>query len=131
MSLLPTLNQAFQILLPVVAVALTTTIIYYVSKLIKTGQDRIENEKVDKYLGMLNTTITNAVLATTQTYVEALKGKNAFTKEAQETAFKMTYDAVMSVLTDEAKKYLESAVGDLQLYITNQIEATVKLTKYN
>ena len=78
---------------------------------------------------MLNTSITNAVLATTQTYVEALKGKNAFDKEAQQKAFDMTYNAVMSVLTDEAKKYLTEAVGDLQLYVTNQIEATVKMTK--
>lgn len=122
-------NEAVQVLLPIAALALATTITYYVGKLIKAGQDKSENEKVDKYLGMLNTSITNAVLATTQTYVEALKGKNAFDKEAQQKAFDMTYNAVMSVLTDEAKKYLAEAVGDLQLYVTNQIEATVKMTK--
>lgn len=122
-------NEAVQVLLPIAALALATTITYYVGKLIKAGQDKSENEKVDKYLGMLNTSITNAVLATTQTYVEALKGKNAFDKEAQQKAFDMTYNAVMSVLTDEAKKYLAEAVCDLQLYVTNQIEATVKMTK--
>ena len=122
-------NEAVQVLLPIAALALATTITYYVGKLIKAGQDKSENEKVDKYLGMLNTSITNAVLATTQTYVEALKGQNAFDKEAQQKAFNMTYNAVMSVLTDEAKKYLAEAVGDLQLYVTNQIEATVKMTK--
>ena len=122
-------NEEVQVLLPIAALALATTITYYVGKLIKAGQDKSENEKVDKYLGMLNTSITNAVLATTQTYVEALKGKNAFDKEAQQKAFDMTYNAVMSVLTDEAKKYLAEAVGDLQLYVTNQIEATVKMTK--
>lgn len=122
-------NEAVQVLLPIAALALATTITYYVGKLIKAGQDKSENEKVDKYLGMLNTSITNAVLATTQTYVEALKGQNAFDKEAQQKAFDMTYNAVMSVLTDEAKKYLAEAVGDLQLYVTNQIEATVKMTK--
>ena len=122
-------NEAVQVLLPIAALALATTITYYVGKLIKAGQDKSENEKVDKYLDMLNVTITNAVLATTQTYVEALKGKNAFDKEAQQKAFEMTYTAVMSVLTEEAKKYLSAAVGDLQLYVTNQIEATVKMTK--
>ena len=122
-------NEAVQVLLPVAALALATTITYYVGKLIKAGQDKSDNEKVDKYLDMLNVTITNAVLATTQTYVEALKGKNAFDKEAQQKAFDMTYNAVMSVLTEEAKKYLATAVGDLNLYVTNQIEATVKMTK--
>ena len=122
-------NEAIQVLLPVAALALATTITFYVGKLIKAGQDKSENEKVDKYLGMLNTTITNAVLATTQTYVDALKGQNAFDKEAQQKAFDMTYDAVMAVLSEEAKKYLVEAVGDLRLYVTNQIEATVKMTK--
>lgn len=122
-------NEAIQVLLPVAALALATTITFYVGKLIKAGQDKSENEKVDKYLGMLNNTITNAVLATTQTYVDALKGQNAFDKEAQQKAFDMTYDAVMEVLSEEAKKYLAEAVGDLRLYVTNQIEATVKMTK--
>jgi hypothetical protein len=122
-------NEAVQVLLPIAALALSTTIIYYVGKLIQAGQDKSENEKIDKYLGMLNNTITNAVLATTQTYVDALKGQNAFDKEAQQKAFDMTYEAVMSVLTDEAKKYLTAAVGDLNIYITSQIEATVKMTK--
>ena len=122
-------NEAVQVLLPIAALALSTTIIYYVGKLIKAGQDKSENEKIDNYLGMLQTTITNAVLATTQTYVDALKGKNAFDKEAQQKAFDMTYEAVMSVLTDEAKKYLTAAVGDLNIYITSQFEATVKMTK--
>ena len=122
-------NEAVQVLLPIAALALATAITYYVGKLVKAGQDKSENEKVDKYLGMLDVTIHNAVLATTQTYVEALKGKNAFDKESQQKAFEMTYNAVMGVLTDEAKKYLAEAVGDLQLYVTSQIEATVKMTK--
>ena len=41
----------------------------------------------------------------------------------------MTKNAVMAILSDEAKKYLENAVGDLNEYITQQIEATVKVNK--
>ena len=55
--------------------------------------------------------------------------KNMFDEEAQKHAFQMTYDAIMRVLTDDAKKYIESAVGDLETYITNKIESTVKLSK--
>ena len=72
---------------------------------------------------MLQDTIVRCVIATNQTYVENLKNKNAFDKEAQEEAFKMTYDAVMVILTDDAKDYLNNAVGDLQLYVTKLIEA--------
>ena len=78
---------------------------------------------------MLNDTITDCVLATTQTYVEALKKDNAFTKEAQKEAFNLTFNAVMAVLTDDAKKYLAEVYGDLTAYITNKIEAEVSLNK--
>ena len=78
---------------------------------------------------MLSDTITECVIATTQTYVEALKKEGKFDKAAQETAFNKTYTAVLAILSDEAKKYLTEAVGDLNLYITQQIEAEVKLTK--
>jgi hypothetical protein len=68
-------------------------------------------------------------LATSQTYVEALKKDNAFTKEAQQQAFDMTYNAVMDVLTADAKEYLTNIYGDLSAYISNKIEAEVKMTK--
>lgn len=92
-------------------------------------QNKVDNDTADKYIAMLDDTICTCVIATTQTYVEALKKDNAFTKEAQEEAFKLTYDAVMAVLTDEAKGYLTEIYGDLTAYITNKIEAEVKITK--
>lgn len=78
---------------------------------------------------MLNETITSCVIATTQTYVSSLKNQGKFDAEAQKKAFNMTYEAVMSLLTEEATKYLNEAVGDLQLYITQKIEADVNLNK--
>ena len=49
--------------------------------------------------------------------------------EAQKTAFTMTYEAVAKLLTDEAAEYLNEAVGDLNLYITQKIESEVNLNK--
>ena len=78
---------------------------------------------------MLSETITACVIATNQTYVEALKKQNAFTVEAQKEAFTLTYNAVMAVLTDDAKKYLTAIYGDLTAYITTKIEAEVNISK--
>ena len=86
-------------------------------------------KKIDKYLSMLSTTVTECVIATNQTYVEALKKEGKFDLEAQKKAFEMTQDAVMLILTDEAKKYLSAAVGDLNVYISQQIEAAVNVEK--
>jgi hypothetical protein len=78
---------------------------------------------------MLAKTISDCVVATNQTYVDALKKDNAFTIEAQKEAFKKTYNAVMMVLTDEAKECLTQIYGDLTIYITTKIEAEVKNIK--
>ena len=90
---------------------------------------KTENENQAKYLTMLNDTITDCVIATTQTYVDSLKKQGAFDAEAQKVAFSMTYEAVVKLLTDEATEYLNEAVGDLQLYITQKIESEVNLNK--
>jgi hypothetical protein len=129
MDWLTVLDQAFDVLMPAVLTALSTILIYGFTRTIKEVKERTAKESAEKYFRMLETTVYNAVLATSQTYVDAMKKENAFDKEAQKKAFNMTYEAVMKVLTDEAKRYLEAAVGDLTVYITNQIEATVKLTK--
>lgn len=108
---------------------LTAYVVKYVNAKSAEIQNKVDNDTADKYIAMLDDTICACVIATTQTYVDALKKDNAFTKEAQKEAFNLTYNAVMAVLTDEAKKYLTNIYGDLTAYITNKIEAEVGLNK--
>lgn len=123
------LEQVFELVVfPVLSVA-GIYLTYLISVKIKELKQKTNDEAAKKYLDMLNETISSAVLATTQTYVESLKKQGKFDVEAQKVAFKQTYDAVMKVLTDEAIKYLTTSVGDLETYITNKIEADVKLCK--
>ena len=91
--------------------------------------DKTDNDLADKYIQMLTDTITTCVIATNQTYVEALKRQGKFDKEAQKEAFELTYNTVMAVLTDEAKHYLAAIYGDLTAYITTRIEAEVNVSK--
>ena len=90
---------------------------------------KVDNDTADKYISMVAQTITDCVIATNQTYVEALKKDNAFTKEAQEIAFQKTLDAVLAVLSDDAKEYLAALYGDATTYLTTRIEAEVNLQK--
>lgn len=92
-------------------------------------KEKTDNEIFKKYFDMLNKTVTNCVIATNQTYVDALKDKNAFTEEAQKEALQKTYNAIMAILSEDAKDYLSNATGDLQSYIMNLIEAQVKENK--
>ena len=112
-------------ILGVVGIYLT----YLISVKIDELKKKTNSDMAKKYLDMLNETIANTVLATTQTYVEALKKEGKFDLEAQKIAFDKTYNAVMAVLTDEAKKYITETVGDITTYVTNRIEAEVSLNK--
>lgn len=89
----------------------------------------MDNELYKKYMDMLEKTITKCVIATNQTYVEAIKKAGNFGMEQQKQAFQLTYDSVMAILTNDAKQYLQEAVGDLNTYITRQIEAAVSGNK--
>lgn len=87
--------------------------------------DKIDNETAEKYTEMIFNTITACVIATNQTYVNSLKEQGKFDEEAQKKAFDMTMSAVLDILSDDVKKYMEEFTGDLNAYITNLIEAQV------
>ena len=123
------LEQVFELVIyPVLSIA-GIYLTFLIGVKIKELKQKTNNDTAKKYLDMLHRTISSAVLATTQTYVDSLKQQGKFDEEAQKIAFKQTYDAVMKVLTDEAIKYITTSVGDLETYVTNQIEAEVKLSK--
>lgn len=123
------LAQVFEVcLIPLLGV-LTAFFVKWANARIDEIASTHKNETEKKYLNMLNSTITDCVIATSQTYVDALKKQGAFDAEAQKVAFTMTYEAVVKLLTDEATEYLNEAVGDLNLYITQKIESEVNLNK--
>lgn len=123
------LYQIFELcVIPLLGV-LTMYLVQFIRKKSQEITDKTDSELADKYIRMLTDTITTCVIATNQTYVESLKKQGKFDAEAQKEAFKLTYDAVMSVLTDEAKNYLTSIYGDLTAYITSRIEAEVNVSK--
>ena len=129
MDWLALLSDIFEVcVLPLLGV-LTMYIVKFIQVKSAEITGKVDHDLADKYINMLAVTIENCVIATNQTYVETLKAAGKFDAEAQKTAFNMTKNAVMAILSEEAKKYLESAVGDLNEYITQQIEAAVNVNK--
>lgn len=123
------LSQLFEIVIfPLLGIGTAYLIMLIKSKIQELKQKK-DNELYHKYLTMLENTIIDCVLATTQTYVEALKNEGKFDADAQKIAFTKTYTNVMNILSNDAKEYLETALGDLETYVYNKIEAEVKLTK--
>lgn len=125
--------EMFQDIFELVIIPLLVVLSGYVIKFINLKSveltNKVDNEKHDKYVLMLQDTVTDCVLTTTQTYVDALKDQNAFDLEAQKKAFEMTKTAVLAILTEDAKEYLNSALGDFDEYLKTLIEAQVQVNK--
>lgn len=119
------LEQFFMVVLIPLLGALTVFICNLLNAKNKQIQTEVDNELCKKYANMLTETIKECVVATNQTYVESLKQKGEFGVEAQKEAFQKTYEAVLAILSEDAKEYLTNAFGDLTVYITNKIEEEV------
>ena len=128
-ELLVLIKDIFELCIFPLLIALSGYLIAFINNKSNVLKENAKSDKEKKYIDMLNSTITDCVIATTQTYVESLKKQGQFDIEAQKIAFIMTYNAVINLLTEEAEEYLSEAVGDLNLYITQRIESEVKLNK--
>ena len=123
------LTQIFQVcIIPLLGV-LTTFIIKWINVKSDQIQKNNDNTLANKYIQMLTDTINSCVIATNQTYVESLKKQGKFDAEAQKQAFEQTSQAVLTILSQEAKDYLANIYGDLDKYISEKIEASVNINK--
>lgn len=81
------------------------------------------------YTFKLNELIETSVLAIQQTYVDKLKEKGAFTKDAQTQAFNAAKEKVLNQLEGEFEEIIARIYTDYNQYIDDKIEALVRLNK--
>lgn len=121
--------QIFQIcIIPLLGI-LTTFLITWIKSKKDALKQQTNSELAKKYLDMLDNTITDCVIAMNQTYVNSLKQQGKFDSEAQKKAFTDVYNKVIAILGQDAIEYLNSAVGDLNEYISSKIEKEVSSNK--
>ena len=129
MNYMEILQQIFQVcIIPLLGI-LTTFLVTFIKKKIGEIQEKSDNEIFNKYMEMLKDTVVECVIATNQTYVDALKDKDVFDEAAQQEAFKRTYNAVLEILGKDITDYLNNSMGDLNTYIIKLIEAQVNKNK--
>lgn len=120
-------------LLEAVLIAAIPVLTAYAVKFLQAKSEQaavqIENETAQAYLAEITSAVTTAVTATSQTYVDSLKASGAFTKEAQIEALLKAKDTALSILSAEAREFVEQAYGDITTYLEAKIEETVRNTK--
>lgn len=123
------MTQLFELALIPLAIAITKFLIDFLAAKRDEVKSKTDSDLAKKYIDMITDTITRCVIATNQTYVDSLKKQGRFDPEAQGIAFNMTYQAVMSILSEDAKKYIEESTGDMKTYLIQLIEAEVAKNK--
>lgn len=118
-----------QILISIVATVLSTAlaalgswVLVKVKTLIST---KIKNQQAQALLSGAIAVVASVVKATYQTYVQAIKGSDAWTAEAQKNALQQATEAAKTQLSQEAKEYIQANFGDVGAWVQNQIEATL------
>lgn len=108
---------------------LTKYLVDYLTAKRNEINSKTDNETAQKYTNMIYQTVVDCVIATNQTYVDSLKKSGSFDEAAQKEAFNRTMNAIMTILSDDAKEYIIEATGDLNTYLTQLIEAEVNKRK--
>lgn len=117
--------QIFQVcIIPLLGV-LTKFLVDFLNAKRDEAKANTDSVIAQKYIDMIYTTVSDCVIATNQTYVNSLKDAGIFDETAQKEAFNKTLDAILAILSDDAKEYITQATGDVNTYLTQLIESEV------
>jgi len=122
-----------EILMNIISVLVTAVILPLISfagsKLITWLNTKIKDENGKIQLTVATTIVTNAVRSVFQTYVDTLKKNGTFDLESQKIALTKAKDEALAQMTDDIKEYITKNYGDLEAWLTTQIEATINILK--
>ncbi len=120
------------LLLAVVTAAVPVLTAYAVGFIRKAGEiakANTEDVTVKGYIQEIADAVSDAVEATNQTFVDALKGKNQFTEKAWAEAAQKALDACLASLRPATLEFMQRTYKDVNGYLTTRIEAEVRRQK--
>ena len=122
-----------EICIPALSVVVTAVILPLISfagtKLISYLNSKIKDNNAKELLTTATTIVTNAVRSVFQTYVDSLKASGTFDAQAQTQALTKAKDIALAQMSNDVKNYIITNYGDINNWLTTQIEATINLIK--
>ncbi len=113
------------ILCIIIATVVLALCVWGVSKLAKWISVKYEGTKFAQISEKILSAITRAVKATYQTYVQEIKGTDAWTKDAQSKALTDALNTAKSQLSEDAMELIEKTYGDVDKYLETEVESTL------
>lgn len=108
---------------------ITTYAVGYINKAKEKAEAETNDTERRGYITEIADAVSDAVKATSQTYVDALKQAGKFTTAAQHEAAKKALVACIASISPAATDFIEEAYGDIKAYLTTRIEAEVRKQK--
>ena len=114
-----------EVVISVVSIIVTALASWGVTELTRLINSKIKDANAKEMLSSAVTTVSDVVKQVYQTCVEALKGQNAFTAEAQKEALAKALETIEAILPEKVKAYLTDNFGNMEAWLTTQIEAAI------
>lgn len=96
---------------------------------VQTNTQLSKYDSLNKIIDQVQSVVTTAVQATNQTFVDDLKKAKKFTKESATEAKNKAFETAKELITEEAANAIEQVYGNVDVYLDNLIEDTVKALK--
>ena len=117
--------NAILLLVPVLVGYLAT----FIKKKTEELQNKINKDEVNKYIGILESTVVNVVTCVQETFVKTLKEKGEFNEEFAKEAYETAKTDILNILGEAGVTTLQTAYGDIDILLKALIEAAVKKIK--
>lgn len=112
-----------------IVIALGGAAIAFLRTKISSINNISSNELANRIRWEVESAVEDAVMAVNQTFVEELKKKNLFDKEAQEEAFDRALDGTLKALSQSTVEFINNTYGDITIWLKDKIEAAVNRNK--
>lgn len=122
------INALYEVAIVIIA-ALGGAIIAFLRAKISSINSNSSNELANRIRWEVESAVEDAVMAVNQTFVEELKKKNLFDKEAQEEAFDRALDGTLKALSQSTVEFINNTYGDITIWLRDKIEAAVNRNK--
>ena len=122
-----------EILLNVLSVVVSAIILPLISvigaKLVAWLSSKTKNEKATNTIKTANDIVMNAVKCVFQTYVDSLKKEGKFDEASQFLALSKAKEKALEQMNEQTKAFIEKNYGNLDSWLTTNIESTISTIK--
>lgn len=123
------MEQFWTILWSALGAIVTGLLSWLTTLLVNWLNSKIKDQKLKTFMTKFTELVSSCVNALTQTTVDELKKAGKFDKEAAENIKAECIKLIGGQLSEDMKKFIEENFGDVEEYISTQIENFIYTSK--